>query len=91
MKDKLWSGNNCVFVIAIFIQVDELIASVEKIDIEVRSLESCAFNRDTFHEVLGKIQKAVDDLNLHSYSNLSSWVQSLDQEVGIVVYFHIWY
>ena len=62
-------------------QVDELIASIEKIDIEVRSLESCAYNRETFDEILGKVQKAVDDLNLHSYSNLSSWVKSLDEEV----------
>ena len=62
------------------LQVDELIASIEKIDIEVRSLETCAYSRETFNEVLGKIQKAVDDLNLHSYSNLSSWVKSLDEE-----------
>eukprot|EP00112_Aurelia_sp_Birch-Aquarium-sp1_P023013 Seg670.8 transcript_id=Seg670.8/GoldUCD/mRNA.D3Y31 product="Cytoplasmic dynein 1 heavy chain 1" protein_id=Seg670.8/GoldUCD/D3Y31 len=62
-------------------KVDELIASIEKIDIEVRSLESCAYKRETFDEILGKVQKAVDDLNLHSYSNLSSWVKSLDEEV----------
>ena len=62
--------------------MDELIASIEKIDIEVRSLEICAFNRDTFDDILNKIQKSVDDLNLHSYSNLTSWVQSLDEEVN---------
>ena len=60
-----------------------MIASIEKIDIEVRSLESCGYNKETFNEVLGKIQKAVDDLNLHSYSNLNAWVKSLDEEVSL--------
>ncbi len=60
---------------------------MEKIDIEVRSLELCAFNRETFDEILSKIQKAVDDLNLHSYSNLSSWVKTLDEEVSIILIF----
>ena len=30
---------------------------------------------------LGKIQKLVDDLNLHKYSNLAEWVAKLDVEV----------
>lgn len=30
---------------------------------------------------LGKIQKLVDDLNLHKYSNLAEWVSKLDVEV----------
>ncbi|VEL06840.1 unnamed protein product [Protopolystoma xenopodis] len=29
----------------------------------------------------GKIQKAVDDLNLHQYSNLQHWVAKLDEDV----------
>ncbi|XP_001636057.2 cytoplasmic dynein 1 heavy chain 1 isoform X2 [Nematostella vectensis] len=62
-------------------KVDDLLSSVEKIDIEVRSLDTCSFNNQTFRDVLGKIQKAVDELNLHSYSNLPSWVNTLDQQV----------
>ena len=30
---------------------------------------------------LGKIQKSVDDLNLHKYSNLAEWAAKLDVEV----------
>ena len=66
---------------AVCFQVDELIANVEKIDIEIRSLETCAYTRETFSEVLTKVQKAVDELNLHSYSNLTTWVRSLDEQV----------
>lgn len=65
------------------LQVDDLLGSVEKIDIEVRSLETCAYNSQTFRDVLGKVQRAVDELNLHSYSNLPQWVATLDLHVSI--------
>lgn len=58
-----------------------MLGSVEKIDIEVRSLETCSYNSQTFRDVLGKIQRAVDELNLHSYSNLPQWVATLDLQV----------
>ena len=54
----------------------------EKIDLEVRSLETCMYDQKTFSEILNRIQKAVDDLNLHSYSNLPIWVNKLDIEVS---------
>ena len=65
------------------LQVDDLLSSVEKIDIEVRSLETCSYNSQTFRDVLGKVQKAVDELNLHSYSNLPQWVATLDLQVKL--------
>ena len=67
------------------LQVDDLLNSVEKIDIEVRSLDTCAFNSQTFRDVLSKVQKAVDELNLHSYSNLPQWVATLDEQVHSIV------
>lgn len=57
-------------------------AMEEEIDIEVRSLENCQYVSTTFKEILAKIQRAVDNLNLHQYSNLPQWVAKLDQEVG---------
>lgn len=48
---------------------------------EVRSLETCMYEHKMFTEILNRIQKAVDDLNLHSYSNLPIWVNKLDIEV----------
>lgn len=53
----------------------------EKIDLEVRSLDTCMFDQKTFSDILSRVQKAVDDLNLHSYSNLPIWVNKLDIEV----------
>ena len=53
----------------------------QEIDVEVKSLETCAYNSTTFREILAKIQKAVDNLSLHSFSNLPQWVAKLDEEV----------
>ncbi|XP_055497118.1 cytoplasmic dynein 1 heavy chain 1 isoform X1 [Leucoraja erinacea] len=62
-------------------KVDDLLIIEEKIDLEVRSLETCAYDHKIFSEILNRVQKAVDDLNLHSYSNLSIWVNKLDIEI----------
>ena len=56
--------------------------SIQKIDIEVQSLATCAYKHEIFEEILQRIQKAVDELNLHSYSNLNSWVKTLDEQVS---------
>ncbi|XP_063040383.1 cytoplasmic dynein 1 heavy chain 1 isoform X1 [Engraulis encrasicolus] len=62
-------------------KVDDLLLIDEKIDLEVRSLETCMYDHKTFTEILNRVQKAVDDLNLHSYSNLPIWVNKLDIEI----------
>uniref|UniRef100_A0A0L8I729 Dynein heavy chain, cytosolic n=1 Tax=Octopus bimaculoides TaxID=37653 RepID=A0A0L8I729_OCTBM len=61
-------------------KVDDLLAIEEEISMEVKSLETCAYQTSTFREILSRIQKAVDNLSLHSYSNLPQWVAKLDQE-----------
>ncbi|XP_052769398.1 cytoplasmic dynein 1 heavy chain 1-like isoform X2 [Mya arenaria] len=62
-------------------KVDELLSMEQEIDLEVKSLETCSYSSTTFREILAKIQKAVDNLSLHSYSNLPQWVAKLDEEV----------
>ncbi|KAM9149649.1 LOW QUALITY PROTEIN: cytoplasmic dynein 1 heavy chain 1-like [Pangshura tecta] len=62
-------------------KVDDLLIIEEKIDMELRSLETCMYDHKTFSEILNRVQKAVDDLNLHSYSNLPIWVNKLDMKI----------
>ncbi|XP_042240101.1 dynein heavy chain, cytoplasmic-like isoform X4 [Homarus americanus] len=62
-------------------KVDDLLVLEEQLDIDVRSLDTCQYAHFTFAEILNKIQKAVDDLSLHQYSNLHIWVQRLDEQV----------
>lgn len=59
-----------IFMSFVF-QVDDLLLIEEKIDLEVRSLETCMYEHKTFTEIL----------NLHSYSNLPIWVNKLNMEV----------
>jgi len=66
-------------------RVFHLVAVEEEIDFEVKALDSCAYSRATFAEVLSRIQKHVDDLSLHQYSNLLQWVATLDQQVEYLV------
>lgn len=66
-----------------FLKVDDLLLVEEKIDQEVKALDTCDYNSDTFAEILSRIQKLVDDLNLRSYSNLPQWVATLDEEVRL--------
>ena len=62
-------------------KVDDLLSIEEQIDVDVRSLETCAYSANTFADILSKIQKMVDDLSLRQYSNLQLWVTKLDEEV----------
>ena len=62
-------------------KVDDLIIIDEEIDVDVRSLETCAYSANIFKDTLAKIQKAVDDLSLRQYSNLHAWVGKLDEAV----------
>ncbi|XP_041352869.1 LOW QUALITY PROTEIN: cytoplasmic dynein 1 heavy chain 1-like [Gigantopelta aegis] len=62
-------------------KVDDLLVMEEEIALELRALETCAYNASTFREILSKIQKSVDNLSLHAFSNLPQWVSKLDEEV----------
>jgi hypothetical protein len=63
-------------------KVEDLLFVEEQLDVDVRSLETCPYSANTFADILGKIQHAVDDLSLRQYSNLHIWVTRLDEEVN---------
>ena len=62
-------------------KVDDVLSYTDKIDMLVSSLETCEYRSPTFKDLLDKIQKHIDDLNLRSYSNLVAWVGELDEQV----------
>ncbi len=63
-------------------KVDDVLSYTDRIEDMVYSLETCEYKAGLFKDVLEKIQKLVDDLNLRSYSNLVAWVGHLDGKVG---------
>ena len=69
-------------VVSVFQEkVDDLLMAEEQIDVEVCTLESCAYGYHVLLDILVRVQKLVDDLSLHQYSNLPQWVAKLDAQV----------
>ncbi|XP_050421392.1 dynein heavy chain, cytoplasmic isoform X3 [Adelges cooleyi] len=62
-------------------KVEDLLVVEEQLDLDVKSLETCAYSASTLADILSKIQRAVDDLSLRQYSNLHIWVTRLDQQI----------
>ena len=60
-------------------KVDDLICLDDTISREVKQLADCPFEANQFKQILEKVQKSVDEMAHHSYSNLTIWVSSLDQ------------
>ncbi|KAF1990825.1 hypothetical protein K402DRAFT_460233 [Aulographum hederae CBS 113979] len=48
-------------------------------------LEVCPYSQDAFRRNLDTIQKAVDQLNLENYSNLSFWVWGLNSKIEAIL------
>lgn len=63
-------------------RVDDVLQYTIQIDALILSLETCEYRSAVFKDVLDQIQKLIDDLNLHSYSNLTAWVMEVDSQVS---------
>ena len=62
-------------------KVDEMLVSAKTIDEAVAALDDVPFKQDELTEVIRRIQKVIDDLNLRSYVNLDNFVRCIDQRV----------
>ncbi|KAI0344163.1 cytoplasmic dynein heavy chain 1 [Trametopsis cervina] len=47
----------------------------------VEEISTCSYTSEAFSELLGRIQAAIDRLNLEGYANLDHWVAELDQRI----------
>ena len=54
----------------------------EEIDLQLCAFETCSYSASAFREILSMVQKAIDNLSLHSFSNLPQWVSKLDEVVS---------
>eukprot|EP00052_Salpingoeca_macrocollata_P029607 m.302067 g.302067 ORF g.302067 m.302067 type:complete len:4524 (+) comp22998_c0_seq7:51-13622(+) len=62
-------------------KVDEMLVSSRVVEKAVAELDKCPMKFDSFADVIGRIQKVIDDLNLRSYVNLDHYVESIDARV----------
>ncbi|RXW16544.1 hypothetical protein EST38_g9308 [Candolleomyces aberdarensis] len=52
----------------------------------VEDLATCPYTAEAFSDLLGKIQAAIDKLNLEGYANLEHWVSDMDKRIeGILL------
>ena len=68
-------------VITLREKVANLVEKDKIIQQELEFLKSCPLDKKSFAEILEKVQKIVDELNLLSYSNLPVWVSNLDKNI----------
>jgi len=61
--------------------VNDLLAVDKKIERQLSSLSTCAWDKQVFQQILGEVQKLVDDLNLASHSNLELWVTAQNKKI----------
>lgn len=62
-------------------KVESFLEKEEEITQVMAHLATCPLTEEAFVEIIEKVQKTVDELNLQSYSNLGHWVKKIDQQV----------
>ncbi|KAG8716582.1 hypothetical protein FRC09_015536 [Ceratobasidium sp. 395] len=67
-------------------KTNSLIDVYKEITRVVDELATCPFTTEAFSELIGKVQAAIDQLNLEGYANLDNWVVELDGRIeGILL------
>nr|CAD2174297.1 unnamed protein product [Meloidogyne enterolobii] len=60
-------------------KVTDLIEYLDKIDVELAALDKCRYNKETISQIIGSIQKSIDQMTFNDYSNLHKWIEELDK------------
>jgi dynein heavy chain 1 len=66
-------------------RVEQLLQVCIKVNVALASLETVEYDVLTFQGVLGGIQKSIDEMSLSGYSDLASWVKSVDERLATIL------
>ncbi|CEM16453.1 unnamed protein product [Vitrella brassicaformis CCMP3155] len=66
-------------------KVTDLLAQNEQMQRDIESLAHMPLAGEGFKEVMEKLQKMVDDMNLANFSNLSIWVDKVDKHIQSIL------
>lgn len=66
-------------------RVETLLQACDKLETEVSNLSKVSYDHESFSAILDNVQKIIDKLSLAGFSNLSSWVESVNARVGCVL------
>ncbi|KAJ3071427.1 hypothetical protein HDU98_005356 [Podochytrium sp. JEL0797] len=70
-------------------KVNSAIEIYDEISVNVEELRTCAFGKEHFGKCLGRIQKALDTLNLGAFSNLEVWTHDLNVKIEQALTFRL--
>ena len=66
-------------------RVEILLRASDKIDVAIDAIGTAVYDRVQFAEAVENVQKVVDELSLAGYSDLSSWVETVNEKMGVVL------
>ncbi|KAI9204677.1 dynein heavy chain [Polychytrium aggregatum] len=66
-------------------KVNTALLIYNEINLAVEELKSCVYLKSKLMEILDRIQRDIDRLNLEAYSNLEEWTEQIDQRIEEVL------
>uniref|UniRef100_A0A183BLW5 Dynein heavy chain, cytoplasmic n=2 Tax=Globodera pallida TaxID=36090 RepID=A0A183BLW5_GLOPA len=64
-------------------KVSDLVEWLDKIDLELSTLDKCQFKEEVISQILASIQRIVDQMALNNYSNMNKWIGNLDKMLEV--------
>lgn len=66
-------------------RVEQLLRICDKVEVALKLIEVLDYEPAKFQDVLGSLQKSIDEMSLSGYSDLTSWVKTLDYRLATVL------
>ncbi|KAH3764595.1 cytoplasmic dynein heavy chain [Pelomyxa schiedti] len=66
-------------------KVDDLLEKYAQLNTDLMSLQSCPYETEKFTAIQGNMQKTIDYFSLQSFSNLETWVSSLNDKITTIL------
>lgn len=66
-------------------RVEQLLQTCDKVEIALKNMESVDYDTAKLQDVLENIQKSIDEMSLGGYSDLASWVKTLDDRLASIL------
>lgn len=80
-----WVGRVSHKVYAFQERVDDICDKLEAVDSYLLQLQTCAFEREAFEQVMSNLQTVIDDTRMRGYANVQTWVSDLDERIEQII------
>ncbi len=80
-----WVSSLTNKIFALQERVDDVNERINKINELVNSLSICEYNRQSFDEIMLKLQQSIDDMQVRGLAHVSSFIQDVDKKVEAIL------